>query len=29
VPVITNSRNSLILNATNAQQFFRLRQPNF
>ena len=28
-PVITNSMNSLILNATNAQQFFRLRQPNF
>lgn len=27
--VITNSLNSLILNATNAQQFFRLRQPNF
>ena len=27
--VITNSRNSLILNATNAQQFFRLRSPNF
>ena len=29
VSVITNSRNSLILNATNAQQFFRLRSPNF
>lgn len=28
-PGITNSRNSLILNATNTQQFFRLRQPNF
>ena len=28
-PVITNSLNSLILNATNAQQFFRLRQPDF
>jgi len=27
--VITNSRNSLILNATNALQFFRLRSPNF
>ncbi len=27
--VITNSMNNLILNATNAQQFFRLRQPNF
>lgn len=29
LPVITNSRNSLILNVTNAQEFFRLRQPNF
>lgn len=28
-PVITNSLNSLMLNATNAQQFFRLRQPDF
>jgi hypothetical protein len=28
-PVITNSRNTLILNATNGQQFFRLRQPDF
>ena len=27
--VITNSRNSLMLNATNAEQFFRLRRPNF
>ena len=27
--VITNSRNSLILNATNVLQFFRLRSPNF
>jgi len=27
--VFTNSRNSLTLNATNALQFFRLRQPNF
>ncbi len=27
--VITNSRNNLILSATNALQFFRLRQPNF
>jgi hypothetical protein len=27
--VVTNSRNSLFLNATNGQQFFRLRQPNF
>ena len=26
---ITNSRNSLIVNATNALKFFRLRQPNF
>jgi hypothetical protein len=26
---ITNSRHTLILNATNAAQFFRLRQPNF
>jgi hypothetical protein len=26
--VITNSRNSLILQATNANQFFRLRRPN-
>jgi hypothetical protein len=26
---ITNSRNSLTLNATNAAQFFRLRAPNF
>jgi hypothetical protein len=29
LPVVTNSRNSLILQATNALQFFRLRQPNF
>jgi hypothetical protein len=28
-PVVTNSKNSLLLNATNASQFFRLRQPNF
>jgi len=27
--VITNSMNNLILNATNAAQFFRLRSPNF
>jgi hypothetical protein len=27
--VITNSKNSLLLNPTNAAQFFRLRQPNF
>ena len=26
---ITNSLNNLLLNATNAAQFFRLRQPNF
>jgi Subtilase family len=29
VPVITNSMNRLILIVTNAQQFFRLRQPDF
>ena len=29
LPTVTNSRNSLILSATNALQFFRLRQPNF
>ena len=28
-PVITNSSNSLLLNMTNGQRFFRLRQPNF
>ena len=28
-PAITNSMNSLILNATNAFQFFRLRSPDF
>jgi hypothetical protein len=28
-PVITNSLNSLILNVTNGQRFFRLRQPDF
>ena len=28
-PIVTNNMNSLILNATNAQQFFRLRQPDF
>jgi len=27
--VITNSKNSLLVNATNAAQFFRLRSPNF
>ena len=27
--IITNSRNSLLVNATNAAQFFRLRSPNF
>jgi hypothetical protein len=27
--VITNSNNSLLLNVTNDQRFFRLRQPNF
>ena len=29
LPVITNSMNSLTLDTTNAQQFFRLRQPDF
>jgi hypothetical protein len=29
MPVITNTLNRLLLNATNAQQFFRLRQPDF
>ena len=29
LPVITNSMNSLTLSLTNAQQFFRLRQPDF
>ena len=28
-PALTNSMNSLILKATNAFQFFRLRSPNF
>ena len=27
--VVTNSRNSLLLDVTNSQRFFRLRQPNF
>ncbi|MEJ0091126.1 MAG: S8/S53 family peptidase [Limisphaerales bacterium] len=27
--IVTNGRNNLVLSATNALQFFRLRQPNF
>ena len=29
LPAVTNNMNSLMLNVTNAQQFFRLRQPDF
>ena len=28
VPVVTNGLNSILLNPTNALQFFRLRKPN-